>query len=133
MIRPENPRLIGNVARFCFHLSDPISGNSSNIRFNIRFGSSQGLSSQLNCLNSGTPLFEHIRFAVRLHSGTPLFEHILGDRLVEGFLDERRDFSSSRAKREFVHISFDEGSIWNSNVGLIVLILCFYLFRLTSV
>ena len=74
-----------------------------------------------------------VGFAVRSHSGTLLFGHILGDRLVEGFLDERRDFGSSRAKREFVHISFDEGSIWNSNVGLIVLILCFYLFRLTSV
>ena len=70
---------------------------------------------------------------MRLHSGTPLFEHILGDRLVEGFLDERRDFGSSRAKREFVHMSFDEGSLWNPNVGLIVLILCFCLFHFTSV
>ena len=63
----------------------------------------------------------------------PLFEHILGDRLVEGFLDERRDFGSSRAKREFVHISFDDGSLWNLNVGLIILILCFYIFHSISV
>ena len=36
-------------------------------------------------------------------------------------MDECIDFGSSKAKREFVHISFDDGSLWNLNVGLIVL------------